>query len=207
MIQLPMKKWGKKEVTDWNKVSEGSIYVVDTEVVEVVKNEIVTKVSKNGKARKERRITSRIVGHTEELESGSDSFKLGRFIKKLKQLTYKKAKEAKKVVKKVVKKAKEAFKYNGTLLPSKQDDIMIVDFFGIMEQHFIDRMAEEYGKAENMKEIKAVYRKWAKKTHPDKGVYAHKEAFELVKGSYEIFAEIRRIAVDTCREAGVEMEY
>ena len=87
MIQLPMKKWGKKEVTDWNKVSEGSIYVVDTEVVEVVKNEIVTKVSKNGKARKERRITSRIVGHTEELESGSDSFKLGRFIKKLKQLT------------------------------------------------------------------------------------------------------------------------
>ena len=84
---------------------------------------------------------------------------------------------------------------------------MIVDFFGIMEQHFIDRMAEDYGKAENMKEIKAVYRKWAKKTHPDKGVYAHKEAFELVKGSYEIFAEIRRIAVDTCREAGVEMEY
>ena len=202
MIQLPMKKWGKKEVTDWNRVSEGSIYIVDGEVVEVMKNEMVTKVSKTGKVRKERRITSRIVGHTEELESGSDSFKLGRFIKKLKQLTYKIKEKAKKVAKKV----KEAFK--GTFLPVKLEDVRYIDFWGTITDEFHAIMMKDFTRAtcEGLKEIKKVYRKWAARLHPDKGLH-DSWSFEVLQLRYEVAKLERKRFVDNCREAGIEMEY
>lgn len=206
MIQLPMKKWGKKEVTDWNKVSEGSIYVVDGEVVEVVKNEMITKISKTGKARKERRVTTRIVGHTEELESSSDSFKSGRFIKKLKQLTYKIKEKTKKVVKKVVKKVKEVFK--GTLLPIRLDDVRYVDFWGTITDEFHTIMMKDFTHAtcEGLKEIKKVYRKWATRLHPDKGLH-DSWSFEVLQLRYEVAKLERKRFVDNCREAGIEMEY
>lgn len=202
MIQLPVKKWGKKEVTDWNRVSEGSIYIVDGEVVEVVKNEMITKVSKTGKARKERRITSRIVGHIEELESGSDSFKLGRFIKKLKQLTYKIKEKAKKVAKKV----KEAFK--GTFLPVKLEDVRYIDFWGTITDEFHTVMMKDFTHAtcEGLKEIKKVYRKWAARLHPDKGLH-DSWSFEVLQLRYEVAKLERKRFVDNCREAGIEMEY
>ena len=76
---LVMKKWGSKMVIDWAKVVE---FNVDGHDVKVISNEMVSKMSKNNKSRKERRLTVTIDG-IHSIEVGTESIKKGSFINRL----------------------------------------------------------------------------------------------------------------------------
>lgn len=76
---LVMKKWGSKIVVDWAKVIE---FNVDGHDVKVISNEMVSKMSKNNKSRKERRLTVTIDG-IHSIEVGTESIKKGSFINRL----------------------------------------------------------------------------------------------------------------------------
>ena len=80
---LPMKKFGKKEVVDWKAISKGFEFMLNETKCEVVSNEMVSKVSRNGKARRERRLTVRVVGTEVTIEVSSTSFKNMSFGKRL----------------------------------------------------------------------------------------------------------------------------
>ena len=54
--------------------------------------------------------------------------------------------------------------------------------------------------------IKAVYKKYAKRLHPDTS-RASNNTFEILKGLYEVAKEMRIMMVDNCRKAGINMEY
>ena len=64
----------------------------------------------------------------------------------------------------------------------------------------------EFHQAVTLKEIKAVYRKYAKRLHPDTSK-ASNNTFELLKATYEFFKAQRIMIVDNCRKAGIDMEY
>lgn len=80
---LPMKKFGKKEVVDWKAISKGFEFMLNETRCEVVSNEMVSKVSRNGKTRRERRLTVRVVGTEVTIEISSTSFKNMSFGKRL----------------------------------------------------------------------------------------------------------------------------
>ena len=80
---LPMKKFGNKEVVDWKAISKGFEFMLNETRCEVVSNEMVSKVSRNGRARKERRLTVRVVGTEVTIEVSSTSFKNMSFGKRL----------------------------------------------------------------------------------------------------------------------------
>ena len=80
---LPMKKFGKKEVVDWKAISKGFEFMLNETRCEVVSNEMVSKVSRNGRVRKERRLTVRVVGTEVTIEISSTSFKNMSFGKRL----------------------------------------------------------------------------------------------------------------------------
>lgn len=75
-------KTGRK-VVDWAKVSS---FTVDGHEVQVLKNEMVVKVTKNGNERKERRLTVTIDGFN-SVEVGTESVKKGTFITRLLKVT------------------------------------------------------------------------------------------------------------------------
>ena len=80
---LPMKKFGNKEVVDWKAISKGFEFTLNETRCEVVSNEMVSKVSRNGKTRKERRLTVRAIGSEATIEVSATSFKNMSFGKRL----------------------------------------------------------------------------------------------------------------------------
>lgn len=72
-----------RQVVDWAKVSS---FTVDGHEVQVLKNEMVVKVTKNGNERKERRLTVTIDGFN-SVEVGTESVKKGTFITRLLKVT------------------------------------------------------------------------------------------------------------------------
>lgn len=80
---LPMRKFGNKEVVDWKAISKGFEFMLNETRCEVVSNEMVSKVSRNGRVRKERRLTVRVVGTEVTIEISSTSFKNMSFGKRL----------------------------------------------------------------------------------------------------------------------------
>ena len=80
---LPMKKFGNKEVVDWKAISKGFEFMLNETRCEVVSNEMVSKVSRNGRVRKERRLTVRVVGTEVTIEVSATSFKNMSFGKRL----------------------------------------------------------------------------------------------------------------------------
>ena len=93
-----------------------------------------------------------------------------------------------------------------SLLPAKLEDISLVNFLGHFDQEYYDMIDNEFHQAVTLKEIKAVYRKYAKRLHPDTSK-ASNNTFETLKGLYELNKEMRIMMVDNCREAGIDMEY
>ena len=77
-LQMKTFKTGK-QVVDWAKVVEFNVDGCD---VKVISNETVVKVSRNGKERKERRLTVTIDG-VHSIEVGTESIKKGSFINRL----------------------------------------------------------------------------------------------------------------------------
>ena len=91
-------------------------------------------------------------------------------------------------------------------LPMKLEDVPLVNFIGDLTQQGLDMFYEEFKKAITFKEIKAVYRKYAKRLHPDTS-RANQNSFEILVSAYEYNLARRRMMVDICRENGVDMEY
>ena len=107
------------------------------------------------------------------------------------------------------KRFKESFVANekpSSLLPAKLEDISLVNFWGHFDQEYFDMIDNEFTEALTLKEIKAVYRKYAKRLHPDTS-RASNNTFEILKVLYEVNREMRIVIVDNCREAGIDMEY
>lgn len=81
-LQMKTYKTGRS-VVDWANISS---FTVDGHEVQVIKNENVVKVSKNGNERKERRLTLTIDG-INSVEVGTESVKKGSFITRLLKVT------------------------------------------------------------------------------------------------------------------------
>ena len=194
MFELPMKIYSTgRKVVDWQGVIVGFKLTIDTYIIRVLENKMVEKTAKtSGKKRKERRLTLQLNGFEETYECGTESFKKGSFLKNL----------IKKSITKIVKTIAKPSSY----LPMKLEDVPLVNFIGDLTQQGLDMFYEEFKKAITFKEIKAVYRKYAKRLHPDTS-RANQNSFEILVSAYEYNIARRRMMVDICRENGVDMEY
>lgn len=194
MFELPMKIYSTgRKVVDWQGVIVGFKLTIDTYIIRVLENKMVEKTAKtSGKKRKERRLTLQLNGFEETYECGTESFKKGSFLKNL----------IKKSITKIVKTIVKPSSY----LPMKLEDVPLVNFIGDLTQQGLDMFYEEFKKAITFKEIKAVYRKYAKRLHPDTS-RANQNSFEILVSAYEYNIARRRMMVDICRENGVDMEY
>ena len=194
MFELPMKIYSTgRKVVDWQGVIVGFKLTIDTYIIRVLENKMVEKTAKiSGKKRKERRLTLQLNGFEETYECGTESFKKGSFLKNL----------IKKSITKIIKTIVKPSSY----LPMKLEDVPLVNFIGDLTQQGLDMFYEEFKKAITFKEIKAVYRKYAKRLHPDTS-RANQNSFEILVSAYEYNLARRRMMVDICRENGVDMEY
>lgn len=194
MFELPMKIYSTgRKVVDWQGVIVGFKLTIDTYIIRVLENKMVEKTAKtSGKKRKERRLTLQLNGFEETYECGTESFKKGSFLKNL----------IKKSITKIVKTIVKPSSY----LPMKLEDVPLVNFIGDLTQQGLDMFYEEFKKAITFKEIKDVYRKYAKRLHPDTS-RANQNSFEILVSAYEYNIARRRMMVDICRENGVDMEY
>ena len=194
MFELPMKIYSTgRKVVDWQGVIVGFKLTIDTYIIHVLENKMVEKTAKtSGKKRKERRLTLQLNGFEETYECGTESFKKGSFLKNL----------IKKSITKIVKTIAKPSSY----LPMKLEDVPLVNFIGDLTQQGLDMFYEEFKKAITFKEIKDVYRKYAKRLHPDTS-RANQNSFEILVSAYEYNIARRRMMVDICRENGVDMEY
>lgn len=194
MFELPMKTYSTgRKVIDWQGVIVGFKLTIDTYIIRVLENKMVEKTAKtSGKKRKERRLTLQLNGFEETYECGTESFKKGSFLKNL----------IKKSITKIVKTIVKPSSY----LPMKLEDVPLVNFIGDLTQQGLDMFYEEFKKAITFKEIKDVYRKYAKRLHPDTS-RANQNSFEILVSAYEYNIARRRMMVDICRENGVDMEY
>lgn len=194
MFELPMKIYSTgRKVVDWQGVIVGFKLTIDTYIIRVLENKMVEKTAKtSGKKRKERRLTLQLNGFEETYECGTESFKKGSFLKNL----------IKKSITEIVKTIAKPSSY----LPMKLEDVPLVNFIGDLTQQGLDMFYEEFKKAITFKEIKDVYRKYAKRLHPDTS-RANQNSFEILVSAYEYNIARRRMMVDICRENGVDMEY
>ena len=194
MLNLPIKTYSTgRQVVDWQGVMVGFKLAIDTHIVNVLENKMVEKIAKaSGNKRKERRLTVQLEGFKETYECGTESFKKGSFLKNL----------IKKSITKIVKEMTKPSNY----LPMKLEDVPMVNFIGDLTQQGVDMFNQEFNKAFTLKEIKAVYRKYAKRLHPDTS-RANRNSFEVLVSTYKYCVERRKMLVDICRENGVDMEY
>ena len=194
MFELPMKTYSTgRKVVDWQGVIVGFKLTIDTYIICVLENKMVEKTAKtSGKKRKERRLTLQLNGFEETYECGTESFKKGSFLKNL--------------IKKSITKTVKTIVKPSSYLPMKLEDVPLVNFIGDLTQQGLDMFYEEFKKAITFKEIKAVYRKYAKRLHPDTS-RANQNSFEILVSAYEYNIARRRMMVDICRENGVDMEY
>ena len=194
MLNLPIKTYSTgRQVVDWQGVMVGFKLAIDTHIVNVLENKMVEKVAKvSGNKRKERRLTVQLEGFKETYECGTESFKKGSFLKNL----------IKKSITKIVKEMTKPSSY----LPMKLEDVPMVNFIGDLTQQGVDMFNQEFNKAFTLKEIKAVYRKYAKRLHPDTS-RANRNSFEVLVSTYKYCVERRKMMVDICRENGIDMEY
>ena len=194
MFELPMKIYSTgRKVVDWQGVIVGFKLTIDTYIIRVLENKMVEKTAKtSGKKRKERRLTLQLNGFEETYECGTESFKKGSFLKNL--------------IKKSITKNVKTIAKPSSYLPMKLEDVPLVNFIGDLTQQGLDMFYEEFKKAITFKEIKAVYRKYAKRLHPDTS-RANQNSFEILVSAYEYNLARRRMMVDICRENGVDMEY
>ena len=194
MFELPMKIYSTgRKVVDWQGVIVGFKLTIDTYIIRVLENKMVEKTAKtSGKKRKERRLTLQLNGFEETYECGTESFKKGSFLKNL--------------IKKSITKNVKTIAKPSSYLPMKLEDVPLVNFIGDLTQQGLDMFYEEFKKAITFKEIKAVYKKYAKRLHPDTS-RANQNSFEILVSAYEYNIARRRMMVDICRENGVDMEY
>lgn len=194
MLNLPIKTYSTgRQVVDWQSVMVGFKLTIDTHIINILENKMVEKIAKtSGNKRKERRLTVQLDGFEETYECGTESFKKGSFLKNL----------IKKSITKIVEKMTKPSSY----LPMKLEDVPLVNFIGDLTQQGLDMFNEEFKNAFTLKEIKAVYRKYAKRLHPDTS-RANQNSFEILKSLYEYNKARRIMMVDICRENGVDMEY
>ena len=191
MLSLPTKQFKTgRVVTDWGVIGKGSKFrISSTEEIEIVSNTQVEKISKTGNKRKERRLEIKLVGFKEMIEVGTESFKKLSFMKRLS---------------KMAKTSDKNVKYELVSF----DTLRVTDLFNLLDEDLYYLMEGEMIKAENLKEIKNVYKKWAKKLHPDKENNNFPlNSFDLLKKTYEYYKALHIKLIDNLREAGLDVEY
>lgn len=82
--ELPLRKWGKKMITDWKQIIEGFQIEIDEKVYEIITNEMIVKTSKTGKVYRKRMLTVKEVETNKVEQVSSDSFKDLTFVKRFK---------------------------------------------------------------------------------------------------------------------------
>ena len=88
------------------------------------------------------------------------------------------------------------------------DTLRVTNLFNVLDEDLYYLMEGEMIKAENLKEIKNVYKKWAKKLHPDKEKNNFAlNSFELLKSTYDYYKALHIKLIDNLREAGLDVEY
>lgn len=192
LLPLPTKQFKTgRVVTDWSAIGKGSKFQVNsTQEIEVVSNKQVEKTSKTGNKRKERRLEIKLRGFKEIIEVGTESFKKLSFMKRL-------SKMAKTSDKNEIKYELVSF-----------DTLRVTNLFNVLDEDLYYLMEGEMIKAENLKEIKNVYKKWAKKLHPDKEKNNFAlNSFELLKSTYDYYKALHIKLIDNLREAGLDVEY
>ena len=179
-IQLPMKKWGSKEVVDWGKVNKGDEFLVDTNLTIVIDNNYQeVKTSKTGKTYKTRRLNVHLKGYDTVIEVGTDSLKNLSFMKKL------------------IKMSKFAKKQETSYLPMIYQDGVEKNLFGDFFGYVWFNIMAEFEHCKNKKQISRVYGKYMRYLHPDKVIddrYGCKKAIEHLsdlKGLYKEDVEER----------------
>ena len=191
MLSLPTKQFKTgRVVTDWGVIGKGSKFQISsTQEIEVVSNKQVEKISKTGNKRKERRLEIKLIGFKEIIEVGTESFKKLSFMKRLL---------------KMAKTSDKNVKYELVSF----DTLRVTDLFNLLDEDLYYLMEGEMIKAENLKEIKNVYKKWAKKLHPDKENNNFPlNSFDLLKKTYEYYKALHIKLIDNLREAGLDVEY
>lgn len=191
LLPLPTKKYKTgREVVNWSAIGKGSTFPINsTQEIEVISNENMVKISKNGNARKERRLTVKLKGFKEVIEVGIESFKKTTFVKRLLKIS----------------------KTHETYLLVPFETLRVTDGFGMLiEDIYADVLRTEFRNCNSMKELKAVYKKWSKKLHPDATPtptpYTQSN-FELLHQCFRYYRELRITLVDSCRACGIDMEY
>lgn len=152
MIELPMKTYSTgKQVVNWAMVS-GS-YNFGESIVEVITNKMVEKIAKvSGNKRKERRLEVRLNGFEDVYECGTESFKKGSFLKNL--------------IKKSIHKIIETMVKPTNYLPMIYNPIR-KNFIGETDDESIDYICKSFVGCESIREIRNVYKRFAKMYHPD----------------------------------------
>lgn len=128
-LQMKVYKTGRS-VVDWANVSS---FTVDGYEVQVIKNENVVKVSKNGNERKERRLTLTIDG-INSVEVGTESVKKGSFITRLVKVTVVKVEQPKQEVEEIDQWDERRFTRLYTNYDAKQENEM---------KSFLDELLEQ----------------------------------------------------------------
>ena len=172
------------------KQLEGQTFNVKGSSVKVVRYHREVRTSKKtGKTYYAYRLDVQLEGYTDILEISTASWNKQSFIKRL--------------VKTSVNKEVKPSNY----LPIVTDKVRLVNFLGYLEQPQWSMINREFGEAFTLKEIKNVYKKYAKHLHPDTNKNVVENEFKILKGLYEYFKEQRIMMVDIVREHGVDMEY
>ena len=167
-IQLPMKKWGSKEVVDWKKINKGDEFIIDTSLTIVIDENW----QEQRKTYKARRLNVHLKGFDKIIEIGTESLKKLSFVKKLIKMS----------------KPKKEIVY----LPMIYSDGVEKNLFGDFFSYTWVKIATEFEHCKNKKQITKVYGKYMKYLHPDKVIdnrYGCKLAIKLLNELKESYRE------------------
>lgn len=169
-------------------VLEGQTFDVKGSSVKVVRYHREVRTSKKtGKNYYSYRLDVQLEGYTDMLEISTASWNKQSFIKRLLKTSVNKEVECQ--------------------LPIATDEVRLTNLFGFLDQPQWSMINHEFGQAFTLKEIKSVYKKYAKKLHPDLNKNVVENEFKILKGLYGYFEAQRIMLVDIVRKNGVDMEY
>lgn len=168
---LPQKKWGQKQIVDWKAIRNNDKIKYNNATIVVVNNEMITKVSKTGNTRKERRITIKLGTMLKEV--GTESFKKGSFLKRMLKSKVEKVDYLNFILKRYEMKL---------LLPEPKDEFAIFNEMNTQEIHnyiynefnsLVDDDEIDYYEEDDIKKLaknfRRIQQKYAKRFHSDLG--------------------------------------
>lgn len=186
----PRKTKNGDDMIDWDQVTKD--FILSLELNSVPYQVIVVD---NFKENKTRKLEIHLKGFPYTIKRGTQSIKEGSFISGLIKETMK---ECKDIINQTVK------SYLPIVAP-----VVEKGFFGMPTEAFSVRMEEEFAKAETVKDIRKVFKKYAYYFHPDKGHNSIGEqvTYRWLQAERDYCISLRIEMVDMLREYEPDMEY